>query len=75
MQDCLLHDLHEFGLAVGFLFRFRIRRRNLHPRFTRQDFHGLHERHVLGFTNECDRVAACVAAKAVINPLPVIHVK
>ena len=71
----LLHHLNQLGAAVGLLCGFGIAGGHGHPRLTGKDFNRLHEPDVFRFLNERQGVALGVTAKAVIEPLTVIHMK
>ena len=58
-----------------FFLRLRITRGHRHSCLMRQYLDGFDKRDILGLSHETDRVAFDMAAKTVIEPLPVIHVE
>ena len=71
----LLHHFDQLCATIRLLLRLRIAFGHWHPGFTCEDFHGLHEVHVLSLSNKRNGVSFGVAAKAVIEPFPVIDVE
>ncbi len=75
VPDRLFHDVSKLTAPVRLLLRLRIPLRDRHPGLPREDFHRLHETHVLRLAHEGDGVALRVAAKAVVVALAIVDVK
>ena len=70
-----VHDIGQFGTLFGLLGGAGIAGRHLHPGLLGQDLDRLHEGHVFIVLEKADGVALGVTAKAVVEPLAVIHMK